>query len=557
MTPLQSGRKLLIGGVAATVVVGSSLILSAAGTWTTKAAMSTARGQAAVAAIGGRLYVAGGLDVATAVTTLEVYDPGADSWTTKAPMPTARASASSGVILGKLYVAGGGSSAGCCSTYLEIYDPATNSWSGGSAMLASESGSSAASIDNKLYVVGGIFQPAPNNPRNGMLQVYDPSTNTWTTGATMPTPRAGASAAVIGGKMYVVGGTPTNTDFTGALEVYDPMTDSWTSKSPMPTPRTGLTVAAVNGLLYAIGGDAGGCCYMALTEVYHPLTDTWSTDTPMPAARTEIASGLIGGTLYVVGGYTPGFIPQGTNEAFTAVPTSEVLLTSLGYGRFWIGLKNSDDQGTRFDLRADVYKNATVVASALSRCMAGVTRNPNSALEAAVSFAPFAPVTYVSGDVFSLRVLTRIGTNANDTKCSGHNNAVGLRLYYDAAARLSRLGAQLSPNPLTDFFLHTLTTVDFLDTVMPAGTTPLFKDSAAVNFSGGNAWKEDGTDLDARDDIHSEELLEMGALLRTKTSTSLVFHRRSAKGASFTLLASPLDLGEPVYSRLTRSTLYT
>jgi hypothetical protein len=30
-------------------------------------------------------------------------------------------------------------------------------------------------------------------------------------------------------------------------------------------------------------------------------------------------------------------------------------LTSLGPATLWIGLKNSDDQGTQFDLRAEVY----------------------------------------------------------------------------------------------------------------------------------------------------------------------------------------------------------
>ncbi len=29
----------------------------------------------------------------------------------------------------------------------------------------------------------------------------------------------------------------------------------------------------------------------------------------------------------------------------------------------WLGLKNSDDQGTNFDLRAEVYKNGVLVAS--------------------------------------------------------------------------------------------------------------------------------------------------------------------------------------------------
>jgi len=46
-------------------------------------------------------------------------------------------------------------------------------------------------------------------------------------------------------------------------------------------------------------------------------------------------------------------------------------------------------------------------------------------------------------DGLSLKILTRIGTNPDGTKCGGHNNAVGLRLYFDATSRVSKLGATI------------------------------------------------------------------------------------------------------------------
>jgi len=107
----------------------------------------------------------------------------------------------------------------------------------------------------------------------------------------------------------------------------------------------------------------------------------------------------------------------------------------------WLGLKNSDDQGTQFDLRAEVYKNDLLVASGVTRCITNITRNPAMAKEAAVSFNPFSPVQFDgTTDGLSLKVLTRIGTNADDTKCAGHANAVGLRLYFDATGTPSEFG---------------------------------------------------------------------------------------------------------------------
>jgi hypothetical protein len=44
-----------------------------------------------------------------------------------------------------------------------------------------------------------------------------------------------------------------------------------------------------------------------------------------------------------------------------------------------------------------------------------------------------------------------------------------------------------------DFFLHAEGTNFFLDTSSPTATSAKFKDSSAVNFAGGNPWKEIGT----------------------------------------------------------------
>lgn len=105
-------------------------------------------------------------------------------------------------------------------------------------------------------------------------------------------------------------------------------------------------------------------------------------------------------------------------------------LTALGSLQVWVGLKNSDDQGTQFDLRAEVSKNGLPVAAGDTLCITGVTRNPANAQLVLISFGSFAGAAFNgTSDVLSLRVLTRIGTNPDGSKCSGpggsHNNATG------------------------------------------------------------------------------------------------------------------------------------
>ncbi len=168
-------------------------------------------------------------------------------------------------------------------------------------------------------------------------------------------------------------------------------------------------------------------------------------------------------------------------------------LEAIGPTRVWLGLKNSDDQGTRFDVRVVLRADGGIVAEGLVRCVTGITRNPSNAKEVTVPFGTFAPETLNSGDVLSLEVLTRIGTNPDESRCGGHSNAVGLRLYYDSANRASQFGAEITPDPLTTQFLHSSGVSFFFDTTPPTGTLPKQKDSGPVAFAGGNAWKSVGT----------------------------------------------------------------
>jgi hypothetical protein len=88
-------------------------------------------------------------------------------------------------------------------------------------------------------------------------------TGRWTSGAAMPSERSEVAVAEVGGKVYVIGG------FAGQreLEIYDPATDSWSRGATVPrslhhTAAVGLNAARRAGLgdCYErrIGPDRGG-----------------------------------------------------------------------------------------------------------------------------------------------------------------------------------------------------------------------------------------------------------------------------------------------------------
>jgi hypothetical protein len=175
------------------------------------------------------------------------------------------------------------------------------------------------------------------------------------------------------------------------------------------------------------------------------------------------------------------------NTAYLQARISPDVWLETGPAHVWLGLKNSDDQGTQFDVRVALYSNETLIAEGLTRCVTGITRNAAQAKDVAIAFADSTGAPS-SGATLRLEVSTRIGTNPDGTKCAGHNNAVGLRLYYDAAGRASAFGAALGGGDPVSYFLRSSGTSFTLDPSAPTATSAKQKDSGSVNFSGGNPW---------------------------------------------------------------------
>ena len=105
----------------------------------------------------------------------------------------------------------------------------------------------------------------------------------------------------------------------------------------------------------------------------------------------------------------------------------------------WLGLRNSDDQGTNFDLRAEVRVQNALVGVSEQYCIKGLTRNPALAKELVQTIPVQLPNVPLEGEV-SLTLYARIGTGSS---CPGHASATGLRVYYDSPDRDSRFDVDL------------------------------------------------------------------------------------------------------------------
>src|SRR5262249_9615808 len=153
-------------------------------------------------------------------------------------------------------------------------------------------------IDGKLYVTGGWD---PNGTPDPSLEIYDPESDSWSSGAPAPQGVAAATAVTLDGLMYVIGGFDFSCGFT-SVQVYDPNADSWTSGPDYPEPISWEACGAIEGQIYCAGGvsDANG-------ESQHTYTfdgNSWSSLADMP--QTQWAMGYIASDdlLYISGGVT-------------------------------------------------------------------------------------------------------------------------------------------------------------------------------------------------------------------------------------------------------------
>ena len=185
------------------------------------------------------------------------------------------------------------------SVSFSVYvQPPLGTWANVEPMSVPRNDLAAAVVNGKVYVVGGDS----NSGRLTLTEEYDPASNTWTTKASMSTARNRLAAAAVGGIVYAIGGY--NGSFLSIVEAYNPATDTWTTKAPMPTPRYDFSVASVGEYIYAIGGGTGSvpATPISTVERYDPSTDTWTTMAPMPTVRAGLRCAVVDEKIYVSGG---------------------------------------------------------------------------------------------------------------------------------------------------------------------------------------------------------------------------------------------------------------
>ncbi len=243
----------------------------------------------------------------TSITVIcEPEPPCPLDWSRIADLPGDQHGACGAVIDGLVYLVGGINPSGPVYNKMRIYDPTTDSWSDGVSMstprVNANSGVIEGSNGPELYVVGGYSGSAGLST----VERYIVSQGIWQTVASLSEPRGNAiMTAVVNNNLYAIGGHYNWDQRYATNEMYDRQSNVWIEKAPItkdgqPFPLAMGMPAVWDNKIFIFGGYPG---YGPITTtlIYDTLSDTWSEGAEMPLGRTGHRAVTFGDYIYLIG----------------------------------------------------------------------------------------------------------------------------------------------------------------------------------------------------------------------------------------------------------------
>lgn len=307
-TLLPDGNVLIAGGFAngGSSLAKAELFDPTRRTFTSTSDMNVSRsGHTATLLPNGKVLIAGGYN-GNYLASAELYDPSARTFRPANTMQTAR-SGHVAVLLrnGKVLLVGGVGTGWTFLRAAELYDPATNSFTATGEMLAARESHTASLLPNgKVLIAGGHKDRRAAMTVYSSAEIYDPAVGKFSAAGDMTRVRHKHGAVSLAdGRVLIVGGADKRDGRPAytSVEIYDPSTGTFTAAGDMNSPRYKLqdTIVLLNNGKVLIAGGANRA------EVFDPARNSFSYVTgDMGASRLfATATRLRNGQVLITGGY--------------------------------------------------------------------------------------------------------------------------------------------------------------------------------------------------------------------------------------------------------------
>ncbi len=277
--------------------------------WLPRAAVPATRYEAGAVVVAGKIYVFGGFHERRllALSRVDVYDPATNSWSRRADMPEPTTHRNPVLVGDTVWMVGGfvGNDPGPATTHVWKYDLRGDRWTPGPPLPEPRGGGALYEVGGRLHYIGG-YGPNRNTSmaEHWTLDVRAQGAG-WRPAPALPRPRGHFGSAVLGGALYVVGGSvrhdPVQVDVDW-VDRFDPVAGSWSRATPLPGPLSHIEPSTFvhRGHIIASAGRNNTAPERGqdLILSYDPASDRWTPIGRLPARRVAPLGLASGDTLY-------------------------------------------------------------------------------------------------------------------------------------------------------------------------------------------------------------------------------------------------------------------
>lgn len=195
----------------------------------------------------------------------------------------------------------------CDSTTCQRFAPSTSTWDNPLVMQDQHVEHTATALPDGRVLIAGTDWDTTSHPS---AELFDPTTDRFSTTGAMVAPRYGAAAVRLpSGEVLIVGGRDALNSSVplASAEIYSPTSGTFRATGSMASTREGFTATLLSdGRVLVTGGVSATVGFLASAEIYNPATGTFATVAGgMTQPRYEHAAVMLAdGRVLIAGGWS-------------------------------------------------------------------------------------------------------------------------------------------------------------------------------------------------------------------------------------------------------------
>ena len=202
-----------------------------------------------------KIYLIGGRNNDKVLKSVEVYDPVQNEWGKAHGLREEREGHSAGIVNNHIYCFGGQKNNYELLEHIEWYDPEKDEWNDEFDMEYPRSALFSAIKDDTIFTFGGAYFGGVQ--AESFKSVYADSEFSWLQIDSLSTGRAYGASAQIDSLVYLIGGE-TTMGKTKLVEIFNLNSGHIYHGTDMPDAQSGMASAVLGGKIYVIGGYQSG-----------------------------------------------------------------------------------------------------------------------------------------------------------------------------------------------------------------------------------------------------------------------------------------------------------